>query len=163
MYSAGMNDSPQDSPDRPGQIPFAPRPGSPAPVTWASIGFAVGTLLFAPFILSVDLRGKLLGGAISGGTLGALIGLAYGAKRSRQSQQSAGANDQEHAQACPLCGATTKANASRCLSCGERLLQDDSDDFDREPEPWWNRIPSAVGFAIILGLLAAVFIFGIKR
>jgi hypothetical protein len=109
------------------------------------------------------MRGKLLGGAISGGTLGALIGLAYGAKRSRQSQQSAGMNDQEHAQACPMCGATTEADASRCLSCGERLPQDDSDDFDREPEPWWNRIPSAVGFGIILALLAAVFIFGLKR
>src|SRR6516162_10158781 len=103
-----MNDTPNDSPDQPGRNQFLPQPGEPGPVAWASIGFAVGTLLFAPFILSVDLRGKLLGGAISGGTLGALIGLAYGAKRSRQSQQSAGANDQEHAQACPLCGATTK-------------------------------------------------------
>ena len=125
--------------------------------------FAVGTFVVAPFILSVDVRSKLLGGALFGGSLGTLLGLSYGVNRWRKSQQHGGMIELDHAKTCPMCGATTEANASRCLSCGEGLRQNDSEIRARQLQPWSNRIPSAVGFAIILGLLVVVLIFRLAR
>ena len=54
------------------------------PLIWAILGFAIGTLAVAPFILSNDLQAKLQGGAIYGGPFGALAGLAHGLLRRRR-------------------------------------------------------------------------------
>jgi hypothetical protein len=55
-----------------------------APLGWAILGFAIGTLVVARLILSNDLQVRLQGGAIYGGPVGALFGLAHGVHRRRQ-------------------------------------------------------------------------------
>ena len=54
------------------------------PITWTIIGFALGTVLTAPLILSSNRRIQFLGGALFGGIPGAYIGLAVGVKRRRR-------------------------------------------------------------------------------
>jgi ribosomal protein L37AE/L43A len=145
MYSLRMSDTSKESPVQPGQSQNRSSPNIQDPLTWAAIGFAVGTLALAPLILSIDIRDKLLGGAMVGGSLGALIGLAYGAMRRRNVTQERSAAESVHAETCPMCGATTTANAARCLSCGEKL----AGPTDRVTA--LNKtIPSSVGFALIL-------------
>lgn len=60
------------------------------PLNWAVIGFAGGTLLVAPFILSLDSVEQLRGGAMFGGPLGAFCGLAHGAERRRNERRNRG-------------------------------------------------------------------------
>jgi hypothetical protein len=61
------------------------KPGPWHPVTWAFIGFFVGTSLAAPFILSADRRDRTLGGMVYGGIPGVVLGLAYGMGRRNKS------------------------------------------------------------------------------
>lgn len=68
-------------PDSDPQKSRGPESGGWHPVTWAIIGLALGTLIAAPLVLSSKPRTQFRGGAIFGGIPGALIGLAYGAKR----------------------------------------------------------------------------------
>src|SRR5664279_1319817 len=114
-----MNDIPKESPKKPDQNRFTSQPSYWDPLAWAVIGFAIGTLAAAPFILSRDLRSKLQGGAVYGGSLGTLIGLVHGAKRRRKSRQYRVTSESEHDKPCPMCGSTTIPTAPRCLSCGE--------------------------------------------
>lgn len=60
------------------------------PFSWAVIGFAGGALLAAPFILSLDATECLRGGAMFGGPVGALWGLAHGVERRRNERRSRG-------------------------------------------------------------------------
>jgi hypothetical protein len=158
-----MNDNPKESANKPDQNQSVLKSSYRDPLSWAIIGFAIGTIATARFVLSLDVRSKLLGGALFGGSLGALIGLLYGLDRRRKSQRHSGMSDLQHARICPMCGATTAANASRCLSCGECLHHNDSEIHAWQLQPWWNRIPSAVGLAIILGVLVVVLIFRLAR
>jgi hypothetical protein len=74
-----MDDNPYQSPRSPGRA--EPRPDTWHPLTWAVVGFAGGTGLMAPLFLSVDELTNLLCGMLSGGIIGAILGLAYGIKR----------------------------------------------------------------------------------
>jgi len=78
-----MDENPYQSPRSPGRA--KPKPGSWHPLTWAVVGFAGGTLLMAPFVMSFDLPTKIQGGMIFGGIFGALWGLAHGMERRRPS------------------------------------------------------------------------------
>jgi hypothetical protein len=60
------------------------------PLSWAVVGFAGGALLTAPFILCCDPTEALRGGAMFGGTLGALFGLGHGVERRRLERRSRG-------------------------------------------------------------------------
>jgi hypothetical protein len=51
--------------------------------TWAVIGFAIGTILLSPLVLSSDPSVKVQGGMFLGGPLGALLGYLYGRKKSQ--------------------------------------------------------------------------------
>jgi hypothetical protein len=153
-----MTDIPKESPDRRKPHRFASQPSYVDPVAWAAIGFAIGTLAAAPFILSPDLRDKLQGGAIFGGSLGTLIGWAYGMKRLRKSRQNRAISESKTAETCPMCGSPTKANVTRCLSCGESFVEPP---FEL-PAPR-KTIPSAVGFAILLAMLVVILLIHTLR
>jgi len=49
---------------------------------WAVMGFGAGTGMMAPLILAIELRDRVIGGMIYGGIPLALVGLAYGLRRS---------------------------------------------------------------------------------
>jgi hypothetical protein len=78
-----MDENPYQPPTSIGTRPAEPKPGTWHPLTWALIGFAGGTGLMAPFILSLDVPTKIQGGMLYGGILGAICGLAYGIKQRR--------------------------------------------------------------------------------
>lgn len=61
--------------------PPEPKPGTWHPITWAVIGFALGTVIGANLVLSRDPRECFRGGAIVGGIPGAYMGWAFGAKQ----------------------------------------------------------------------------------
>ena len=65
-----------------------PRPASWHPLTFAFLGFAIGTVIASPFVLSLDPFDRLLGGALYGGTLGAIAGLAHGLERRRMARRA---------------------------------------------------------------------------
>ncbi len=53
---------------------------------WPLIGFALGTVIVSPLVLSIEPRDRILGGIVAGGIPCALLGLWYAfwrAKRSR--------------------------------------------------------------------------------
>ena len=50
---------------------------------WGVVGFAAGTLLAAPLILSRDFRTRVVGGMMFGGIPFTCIGAAYGARRNQ--------------------------------------------------------------------------------
>ena len=153
-----MDDIPKESPEIRKPNRFASQPSYVDPVAWAVIGFAIGTLAAAPFILSHDLRDKLQGGAIFGGSLGTLIGLVHGFKRRGTSPAHRGTSESKTAETCPMCGSTTGASASRCLSCGESFVKPP----DELPAAH-KTIPSAVGFAILLAMLMVILLIRTLR
>lgn len=51
---------------------------------WAVIGFAAGTLVIAPLVLSTDPRQQISVGMVVGGLPAGLCGLLYGRRRVRQ-------------------------------------------------------------------------------
>jgi hypothetical protein len=78
-----MDENPYKSPASVGERLAEPKPGTWHSLTWAVVGFAGGTVLTAPFILSVDMPTKMQGGMLYGGIIGAMLGLAYGINRRR--------------------------------------------------------------------------------
>jgi hypothetical protein len=76
-----MDDNPYQSPRSSDRA--EPKPGTWHPLTWALIGFAGGTGLTAPFVLSLDMPTKIQGGMLFGGIIGATLGLAHGISRRR--------------------------------------------------------------------------------
>jgi hypothetical protein len=84
---SGMDDNPDASSLSAGPLPRTPvKPGPWHPLTWAVVGFAGGTLLAAPLVLSLDTRDQIAGGMMCGGPIGALIGLAHGVERRRRAR-----------------------------------------------------------------------------
>lgn len=71
--------SPVDSPKRDSE----PRPVGWHPLTFAILGFAIGTAVASQFVLSRNPFVRFFGGAIYGGTPGAIAGLAHGLRRHR--------------------------------------------------------------------------------
>lgn len=51
------------------------------PLTFAFLGFAIGTALLAPLVLAVNPFDRLLVGAAIGGPMGAILGFAYDERR----------------------------------------------------------------------------------
>jgi hypothetical protein len=76
-----MDENPYKSPVSVGKPPAEPMSGTFHPLTWALIGFAGGTGLTAPFILSIDLPTRIVGGMLHGGIIGAICGLRHGIRR----------------------------------------------------------------------------------
>jgi hypothetical protein len=64
------------------------RPAGWHPLTFAILGFALGTAVASPFILSLDPVVRFYGGALYGGTLGAIAGLAHGLERRRKVRET---------------------------------------------------------------------------
>jgi len=81
-----MEENPYKSPQFLG--PAEPKPATWHPLTWAVVGFAGGTGLIAPFVLSLNMPTRIQGGMIYGGIIGAILGLAYGISRRRRAAQS---------------------------------------------------------------------------
>ena len=88
-----MDPNPNDPPNQatpPPETKQAAKCSTWHPLSWAMIGFAGGTLLVAPLILSLDATECLRGGAMFGGPLGAFCGLAHGVERRRNERRSRG-------------------------------------------------------------------------
>jgi len=81
-----MDENPYQAPSSSSASAARAKSASWEPLIWAIIGFGIGTLAVAPFILSNDMRVQIQGGAIYGGPLGALFGLAHGIHRRRQAK-----------------------------------------------------------------------------
>ena len=66
----------------------APRPAQKDqrwhPFTWGIVGFALGTLLFSPLVLSVDRIDRAIGGAIFGGIPAGLFVFLFVADKRRK-------------------------------------------------------------------------------
>jgi hypothetical protein len=81
-----MPENPYHSPTESSQFePQTPDAGL-QPFTCAVIGFAAGTLLVAPFVLSADQTVCLRGGAIFGGLPSAIVAFALAVRRRRRAQ-----------------------------------------------------------------------------
>ena len=78
-----MDENPYQAPYAPDETPVSTNAALGPMAAWAVIGFVIGTLAVAPFILSFALRDKLLGGAMFGGPPGALVGFVYGRRQRR--------------------------------------------------------------------------------
>jgi hypothetical protein len=78
-----MDENPYQAPHAPDETPASTNAALGQMAAWAVIGFVIGTLAVAPFILSFALRDKLLGGAVFGGPLGALAGFVHGRRQRR--------------------------------------------------------------------------------
>lgn len=59
-------------------------------ITFAFLGFAIGTAVASQFVLSREPLARFFGGAIYGGTLGAIAGLTHGLRRRRISVSAQG-------------------------------------------------------------------------
>src|SRR5687768_1151683 len=88
-YNERMDDNLYQSPRvvddrRPANAPRCADPQSSAswhPLTWAGVGFGIGTVLIAPLVLSVHDAVQLQGGMLFGGIPGAIVGLAFSRPR----------------------------------------------------------------------------------
>jgi hypothetical protein len=80
-----MDENPYQAPHAPDETPVSTNAALGPMAAWAIIGFVIGTLAVAPFILSFALRDKLLGGAVFGGPPGAILGLLRAIRRRRSS------------------------------------------------------------------------------
>ena len=78
-----MDENPFQAPRSADETPVSTNAAFGQTAAWAVIGFVIGTLAVAPFILSFALRDKLLGGAVFGGSLGALAGFLHGRRQRR--------------------------------------------------------------------------------
>lgn len=78
-----MDTNPYQSPAETPKNEAKPRPIGWHPLTFAFIGFAAGTAIVAPLILSASFFDRLVAGAVLGGTAGAIIGLVHGFERRR--------------------------------------------------------------------------------
>lgn len=78
-----MDVNPYKSPHDSRKDDSEPRAAGWHPLTFAFLGFAIGTAVASQFILSRDPFDRCLGGAFYGGTIGAILGLAHGLRRSR--------------------------------------------------------------------------------
>lgn len=63
-----------------------PHPAGWHPLTFAFLGFAIGTVVASPFVLSLDPLRRLIGGALYGGILGGIVGLVHGLERRRMAR-----------------------------------------------------------------------------
>ena len=85
-----MDPNPYQSPAETPQGNAKPRIAGWHPLTFAFIGFAAGTAVAAPLVLSASRLDRLIVGAVLGGTSGAIIGLVYGLERRRMADSPPG-------------------------------------------------------------------------
>jgi hypothetical protein len=83
---AGMDENPYKPPESAALSKASKRCHTWHPLTWGVIGFAIGTLAVAPFIMTWDLQGQIAGGMTFGGPLGAIAGIAHGLERRRKAR-----------------------------------------------------------------------------
>ena len=82
-----MGENPYKSPREAGAPPPERVLKTWHPLTWAVVGFAGGTLILTPLVLSIEFRDRLQGGMLMGGPIGALVGLAHGLERRRKEKE----------------------------------------------------------------------------
>ena len=89
-----MNVNPYKSPVDSPKGDSEPHPVGWHPLTFAILGFAIGTVVASPFVLSLDPLRRLIGGALYGGILGAIVGLVHGLERRRMARRDLHEDDQ---------------------------------------------------------------------
>ena len=76
-----QSDNPYSSPHG-DSLPPSKAKHLPPKVTYALIGFMIGTLMLMPLVLTYSVIGQLIGGMIFGGPIGALVGYLIGRRKS---------------------------------------------------------------------------------
>lgn len=82
-----MDVNPYKSPHDSRKDDSEPRPAGWHPLTFAFLGFAIGTAVASQFVLSRDPVDRFLGGALYGGTIGGIAGLTHGLQRHRKAAE----------------------------------------------------------------------------
>lgn len=79
-----MDDNPYKAPAEQGIKPPGQKDERWSPITWSIVGFALGTLVVSPLVLSLDRIDKAIGGAIFGGIPTGLCVFLYVADQRRK-------------------------------------------------------------------------------